>query len=238
MLPWMERSGLLLSFVLALGVPVSASASEVFSESENAQHDAYPLSAFEESELQKFTEPTQLGAVSTGHLDPKGLVPRALLNKAVSYYQTNLSLLGNRSYLAVIDYSARSTQKRLYIVNMATGAVQAFHVAHGAGSDRNSDGYADQFSNTNDSNMTSLGFFRTGETYNGAHGRSLRLDGLSGTNSNARERAIVIHGAGYVKDSNVVQGRSWGCPAVSMRSRDKVVGLLKGGAIVFAGLSH
>lgn len=242
MLPWMERSGLLLSFALValLSLSIKANAFEVSSEAENARVDSYPLSAFEESELAKFAEPASSDAqpFTQIKLDPKGMVPKALLNKAVSYYQANFSLVGNRNYLAVINYAARSTQKRLFIVNMKTGAVLALHVAHGAGSDRDADGYATQFSNTNDSNMTSLGFFRTGETYNGAHGRSLRLDGLSSSNSNARTRAIVIHGADYVKDANIVQGRSWGCPAVSMRSRDKVVNLLKGGAIVFAGLAN
>jgi L,D-transpeptidase catalytic domain len=250
MLPWMERSGLWMSCVLVAALvtgltnAANASASETFSENfseaETAKVDSYPLSAFEENELSKFQEPSPSKShpFSQFHLDPKGIVPRSLLTKALDYYQTNLSLLGNRNYLAVINYAARSTQKRLFIINMATGAVQSFHVAHGAGSDRDGDGYANQFSNTNDSNMSSLGFFRSGETYNGAHGRSLRLDGLSGTNSNARTRAIVIHGADYVKDAGIVQGRSWGCPAVSMRSRDKVVNLLKGGAIIYAGLAN
>jgi hypothetical protein len=48
--------------------------------------------------------------------------------------------------------------------------------------------------------MSSLGVYKTAETYNGKHGLSLRLDGLSPTNSKARERAVVVHGADYVED--------------------------------------
>lgn len=253
MLPWMERSRLRLSslsFALATLLTATFAApkavasttidsNEFVSESEVARADAYPMTAYEESLISAFRESAEFDALSLMQtkLDPKGLIPKSLLNKAVAYYQTNASLLGNNQYLGVINFAAKSTQRRFFIVNMQTGAVLALHTAHGAGSDRNKDGFADQFGNTNDSNMSSLGFYKTAEVYSGAHGRSLRLDGLSSSNSNARARAIVIHGADYVKDANVVQGRSWGCPAVSMGARDRVVNLLKGGALIYAGLA-
>lgn len=66
---------------------------------------------------------------------------------------------------------------------------------------------------------SSLGVYRTAETYQGKHGYSLRLDGLSpGQNSNARKRAIVVHGADYASPRHLRKydklGRSWGCPAL------------------------
>lgn len=64
-----------------------------------------------------------------------------------------------------------------------------------------------------------------------------RLDGLSPTNSNVRARAVVIHGADYVEDADVKPGRSWGCPAVSTESHVRVVNALKGGSIMYAGLT-
>ena len=171
------------------------------------------------------------------HLDPKHVVPDSLLKKAVQYYDANLSSIKNKTYLSVIDFSKKSTKARFYIINMSTGAVWAIHTAHGKNSDTNHDGFAEKFSNTSGSNQSSLGFYRGAETYSGAHGLSLRLDGLSSTNSNARSRAIVIHGADYVQESSVIQGRSWGCPAVAMENRDTVVSRLKGGSIIYAGLS-
>ena len=49
------------------------------------------------------------------------------------------------------------------------------------------------------SRQSSLGLFRTADTYVGQNGYSLRLDGLEpGFNSQARARAIVMHGAKYV----------------------------------------
>ena len=114
------------------------------------------------------------------------------------------------------------------------GKVERFLVAHGQGSDPSRTGYATRFSNENETHATSLGFFRTAETYDGKHGYSLRLDGLSATNSNARERAIVIHGADYVASL----GRSWGCPAVEMSVRTRLIDMLKGGSVILAAITH
>lgn len=188
-------------------------------------------------------EPTPAAGDSTSilakydHLDPNRQVPTDLLKKAVLYYDQNYSKIANKTYLSVIDFKKKSSLPRFFIINMNTGAVWAIRTAHGKNSDLNHDGYADSFSNTSGSNQSSLGIYRAAETYSGSHGLSLRLDGLSSTNSNARARAIVIHGADYVQESNVIQGRSWGCPAVSMGNRTEVINRLKGGSIIYAGLS-
>lgn len=172
------------------------------------------------------------------HLDPKHQVPDALLEKAILFYDRNYSRLGNRNYIAAIDFSKRSTDARFFIIDIKTGSVMAIHTAHGKGTDPEHDGWANpkMFSNKANSHASSLGYYLTDSTYYGGHGLSLRLNGLSVTNSNAYARAIVIHGATYVKEASVVQGRSFGCPAISMSLRDKVVGMLKGGAIIYAGL--
>ena len=119
--------------------------------------------------------------------------------------------------LTVIDYSLPSTQARLWSFDLQSGAL-LFHewVAHGQGSGEN---LANHFSNVSGSRKSSLGLFRTAETYVGRNGYSLRLDGLQiGINDQARPRAIVMHGADYVHERFVQRhgrlGRSWGCPAV------------------------
>jgi hypothetical protein len=100
-------------------------------------------------------------------------------------------------------------------------------VAHGqrSGADK-----AVKFSNTNNSFQSSIGFYITGETYNGQHGRSLRLDGVDdGFNDNARKRAIVVHGADYVSQGTINAlgrlGRSQGCPAVAPELANKAIPL-------------
>lgn len=171
------------------------------------------------------------------YVDPKNEVPADLLSKALDYYDTNLTKIKNKDYLSVINFSSKSTKPRFFIINMRTGSVWAVRMAHGKGSDSDHDGYAEKFSNVSGSNASSLGYYMTAETYVGSHGTSLRLDGLSSTNSNARSRAVVIHGATYVQDSDVIQGRSWGCPAISMDNYKEVIGRIKGGSLIYAGLT-
>ena len=169
------------------------------------------------------------------HVDPTHIIPTQALEDALLYYHANKATLGNTKTLSIIDFGQSSTKKRWYIINMETGSVWNVHVSHGKGSDSNHDGLAEKFSNVSGSNATSLGFYKTAETYQGKHGYSLRLDGLSETNSRARQRAIVIHGADYVQDKDVIQGRSWGCPAISMTNRTKFIDSIKGGSLIFAG---
>jgi hypothetical protein len=83
-----------------------------------------------------------------------------------------------------------------------------------------------------------LGFFQTGEAYQGKHGYSLRLDGLeAGINDQARARAIVIHGADYAKETVAETagrlGRSLGCPAVPPDLSTPLIKLIKEGSLLF-----
>ncbi len=169
------------------------------------------------------------------YVDPTRTISSNLKSQALAYYHANLSRISNKRYLTVVDFSLNSSQDRMFIIDMKSGAVTALHMAHGKRSDLNNDGYAETFSNRLLSQASSLGVYRTAETYNGKHGLSLRLDGLSATNSNARRRAVVIHGAPYVHEINVKAGRSWGCLAVPQGEAHSVVEMLKGGSIVYAG---
>ena len=139
--------------------------------------------------------------------------------------------------LTVIDYSKPSSQKRLWVYDLATRELLYEElVAHGQGSGAN---LATQFSNQPDSHQTSLGLFVTDDTYVGRNGYSLRLDGLDkGLNDLARDRAIVMHGAPYVNPAFVKAngrlGRSHGCPAVSDAVARELIDRVKGGGLVFA----
>lgn len=139
--------------------------------------------------------------------------------------------------LAVIDYSMPSTRKRLWVFDLRNPRVlYNEYVAHGQGS---GDNYARAFSNNDGSHQTSLGLFRTAETYIGNNGYSLRMDGLDpGFNDKARARAIVMHGAPYVDPSLVPKmgriGRSHGCPAVRAQVAREIIDTLKGGQFVFS----
>ncbi|MBC7714238.1 MAG: murein L,D-transpeptidase catalytic domain family protein [Rhizobacter sp.] len=169
------------------------------------------------------------------HLDPDHIIPKNLLFQAEDYYDQNLDKIQNKRVMGIIDFKKHNSKRRFYIIDMESGRVESYLTAHGKNSDPKHTGYATKFSNTPDSLMTSLGFYMTAETYDGKNGYSLRLDGLSATNSNARDRAIVIHGADYVTPGNLI-GRSSGCPAVEQRYHADLIDRLKGGALLYAGL--
>lgn len=169
---------------------------------------------------------------------PVSQVPADLLRSAVDYLNSHAADFGNRSHLGIIDFSQHSSRPRFYIMDLGSGEVRAVRVAHGRGSDPDHDGFANSFSNQPNSNASSLGFYRTGDTYNGKHGRSMRLHGLSSTNSNAFDRAVVIHEADYVQEAGVKQGRSFGCPAVAASEIDFVISSLGGGALIYGGLAN
>lgn len=139
--------------------------------------------------------------------------------------------------LAVIDYSLPSTQKRLWVFDVAKNQLLfREHVAHGQGSGEN---VARRFSNVEGSYQTSLGLFRTAETYQGGNGYSLRMDGLDpGFNDAARQRAIVMHGAWYANPDLIRTqgrlGRSQGCPALREGVARVVIDSLKQQQLVFA----
>ena len=144
---------------------------------------------------------------------------------------------GDVERLAVIDYSRPSTERRLWVFDLERESLlYREYVAHG----RNTgDNLATRFSNAEGSLQSSLGLFRTAETYDGENGYSLRMDGLEpGINDHARPRAIVMHGAWYVDPAQGLRqgrlGRSLGCPALRPEIAREVIDSLKRGQMLFA----
>jgi hypothetical protein len=142
----------------------------------------------------------------------------------------------NKSLLTIIDYSKPSTEKRMFVIDLANKKLlHSSLVAHGRNSGEN---FARKFSNRSGSLQSSIGFFITSRTYYGKHGYSLRLKGLEkGINDKAEKRTIVIHKADYVSSEFIRRygrlGRSWGCPALSNQDSKEVIDLIKEGSCLF-----
>ena len=171
------------------------------------------------------------------NLDSAGL-SEAVFEKALTgFYNLKYSgLTQSNGILTIADFDQESCKKRLYIMDLENNKLLLnTWVAHG----QNSGGDKPEcFSNIPSSNQSSLGFYITGETYMGKHGRSLRLDGMDvGFNDQARARAIVLHGADYVSQKSIDQlgrlGRSQGCPAVSSKLSDQVITMISGRTVLF-----
>ena len=140
------------------------------------------------------------------------------------------------SVLTVIDYSLPSTEPRLWVFDLERDRLLFRElVAHGVGS---GDNLATRFSNLDGSHESSLGIFRTADSYQGKNGYSLRLHGLeAGTNDQAFARTIVMHGAWYVSREHAERygriGRSWGCPAVPVAMAKPIIDAIQGGSLLF-----
>lgn len=159
-----------------------------------------------------------------------------LAMKGYAYCLSN-DLLIKKNILTFIDYSISANQKRLWVVDFSKMKV-VFHelVAHGRNSGNE---FARKFSNTTNSFQTSLGFFITGEIYDGKHAKSVKMNGLERKfNGKALDRGIVFHGADYVSEdfirNNQRLGRSLGCPAVSENVIDELSSLISDGSCVFS----
>ena len=123
-----------------------------------------------------------------------------------------------------------SNSKRLWVIDLKNNTILYNSlVAHGKNTGEE---FANSFSNASESNKSSLGFYVTGEIYQGKHGMSLRLDGLEkGVNDNARARGVVMHAADYVSQGFVKihkrLGRSQGCPALPTEFTEKIINKIK-----------
>ena len=141
---------------------------------------------------------------------------------------------------AITDFSLYAGERRQWVIEMETGTVLwNLYLPHGEGSASNGNpGYADSFSDINNSHQSSLGMMQAAETYTGSYGYSMRLDGLeSGYNGNVRSRAIVVHPwegsrSSYVQSWGYA-ANTWGCPAIDDQISDEVIDFLANGGLLF-----
>lgn len=161
-----------------------------------------------------------------------------ILQKALAALDEHSKTITARDRIAIVDFSAPSSEQRLHFLDVASGKASRLLVAHGSGSDPGHTGFLKSFSNAFGSNASSEGAFVTDNYYVGKHGRSQRLIGLDATNNNALDRAIVIHSAWYANDEMINAhgklGRSQGCFAVGENKLDDVFAFLGQGRLVYA----
>ena len=140
--------------------------------------------------------------------------------------------------VGVADFGRPSTLPRLHFANLENGTMRSFYVAHGRGSDHEHDGWLKNFSNVSGSEATSRGAYLTCEWYNGKYGTSIRLEGMDQDNSQALDRAIVMHPAAYADPSWISKwgklGRSEGCFAMAPNQFNEALWHLSGGRLLFA----
>ena len=133
-----------------------------------------------------------------------------------AYTSTNHKYSNKIAFL--VDMKIKSGKNRFFVYDLENNQIlDQGLVAHGSGSETGIKGDILQFSNTPNSNCTSLGRYSVEKPYKGVFGKAFRLAGLDESNNNAMKRAIVLHH--YKEVPSEEQGyyiiNSHGCPMVN-----------------------
>ncbi|MBU2378770.1 MAG: murein L,D-transpeptidase catalytic domain family protein [Alphaproteobacteria bacterium] len=181
----------------------------------------------------------QTVSVTPPPLDPRGAVPKDLMDRAMAALDVHHRKLPLRDRMYLVDFKKFSGDERLYEVDLIAGEVKVLRTCHGRGSDPDHSGYARRFSNTPDSNMSSIGAYATaGASWGKQQGPNVLLDGLEYTNDKARERAIIVHGADYADPDFLARegklGRSYGCFSVAHTDLPELRERMGEGRLLFA----
>lgn len=197
--------------------------------------DGKELVSFKSDEFKLFTRDIFQNISYEPNQDTIPFEPFALALRGFMHLKHTQELTDTQ-HITIIDFSKYCNKRRLWVLDLVNQKVKINEwVAHGK---RSGNEYANNFSNRYNSQKSSLGFFVTGGTYWGRNKFSLKLHGLEKSfNSNAFSRGIVVHGANYISASIVNRneriGRSFGCPAVSKSSNNKIINTIKGGSCLF-----
>lgn len=123
----------------------------------------------------------------------------------------------NNTRCFFVDMRVAAGRKRFFVYNLHKDSIEsAGLVAHGSGSDKGADELS--FSNTPNSNATSIGKYRIGKPYFGKFGLAYKLYGLDASNNKAFDRFVVLHAHSCVPNDDVAPlpiCESWGCPTVA-----------------------
>ncbi|KAF2337435.1 peptidase [Flavobacterium ginsenosidimutans] len=142
----------------------------------------------------------------------------------------------NQNKFILIDLGLHSGYKRFFVYDFKKKTVsKSYMVSHGCGDNqwgRTSSKEKPQISNEFDSHCSSVGKYVVLDRGVSQWGIKVNyvLLGKDKTNSNARNRAIVLHSWDAISDNEVYpEGtpEGWGCPAVSNESMKEIDELLK-----------
>ncbi|HKX92436.1 MAG TPA: murein L,D-transpeptidase catalytic domain family protein [Sphingomicrobium sp.] len=208
------------------GVILSASASSQTAPGLIAAPTADPLAPF---------PPRPAPAVAAAPSAPGGINPHLFARAKAALDSHRIAA---RDSIGIVDFSLPSSEPRFHVVDLRTGQVESYRVAHGSGSDPDHSGFVERFSNDFGSYASSNGTYTTGDYYHGKYGLSMKTRGLDWSNYNAEPRAIVIHNAWYAEPDVLAAhgklGRSQGCFAFSREDQWPVMRKLAGGRMIYA----
>jgi hypothetical protein len=186
---------------------------------------AKSLSTTAKKDEEKETEETETNNAQTS-VSPQNVAVRNLIIKRAIEYSAKNNL--STDYCFLVDMSLPSGRNRFFVYDLKKNTIiYSGLVAHGSCNETFM--ARPKFSNQSKSGCSSLGKYQVCEFYTGKYGKSYRLTGLDNTNSNAYNRAVVIHGYDCVPDEEIyprVLCNSLGCVMVSYKFFNKLSGLI------------
>ena len=129
----------------------------------------------------------------------------------------------NQEIAVFINFKTHSGKYRYFVYDLKNNKIlQKAIVSHGSGSVISKSDVL-KFSNIEGSYQSSLGKYEIRENYVGKFGKAYRLQGLDATNSNAMQRAIVLHSYDCIpnQESGDLACLSLGCPMLSKTAFDE-----------------
>jgi len=160
----------------------------------------------------------------------------------LAYLQSNQeklkNLIKNKRTITINDFTQKSGEKRMYVLDLYTGEVHRVRVAHGIGSGKRD--MVEKCSNKANSNATPPGFQIIGEQKSySKFGSALEIHGLEKRNDNDLDRDIIFHpnkteaqrqkleaDRGYIDHSE-------GCPQLTQEDYLQLRPLVEGGSLMY-----
>jgi len=165
-------------------------------------------------------------------MGPKAPKEKVIPKEVALAHAAHLARKSQHDWCWEVNYAINSRHPRFFVYNTKTGEFYKYKTAHGIGGSNRTpkDGKCREFSNVAGSFMSSLGVVRSGNKIRSdATGISVRLQGLSITNSRMGPRGCHLHGGSYVVESdNSVCGYSQGCVVTD----DKYISRKDGGELI------
>jgi hypothetical protein len=179
---------------------------------------------------------------STPHMDaiPEDLWHEGMLGLISHSFN---SLIQKPEVVTLVDFRLPNTQRRMWTIDIERRIILVNTlVSHGRGSveERKSKKVPTLFGNGRGSNKSSLGSYvalwsrraKAGSKDKATRRIALVIEGLDSSNSAARGRGIIFHGAHYVTKKRA--GMSLGCFATEQSVNDGLVPLLQHGSFIYA----
>lgn len=157
----------------------------------------------------------------------------ALLEKMTHHKLLFSDQLNQAEYCILIDYNKAVFKKRLWVIDLQSNEIVIHsHVSHAGKSGLI---WPSVFSNKPQSNLSSIGTFKTGNAYESTHGKGeykigMRIIGLEpGLNDNVLARNIVFHSSSGFWSA--------GCFMTQPRMNKAIIDLTKNGNMLYVAFS-